>query len=54
MEVAVKDPGKRHFYISIVKSVVRLLAGGALIYGMFALCGALIIFAEILGIAEEL
>lgn len=48
-----KDPNKRHFYISMVKSVVRMGAGAALIWGMFVLAGALFMFAEALGIAEE-
>lgn len=54
MEIAAKDPGKRHFYISMVKSIVRMIAGAALVFGMFTLCGSLIILAEILGVAEEL
>lgn len=49
-----KDPGKRHFYISIVKSGVRIVAGFALMAGMWKTSGALFIIAELLGIAEEL
>jgi hypothetical protein len=49
-----KDPGKRHFYISIVKSGVRIVAGFALMVGMWKTSGALFIIAELLGIAEEL
>jgi hypothetical protein len=57
------DVSKKHFYISLVKSVVRIAAGGALVYagymGGFAYApllwaGWLLIGAEILGIAEEL
>jgi|TARA_B110000259_G_scaffold70576_1_gene83218 hypothetical protein len=57
------DPSKRHFYISLVKSVVRIAAGGAFVYAGYALefphapiilGGVLLIVAEILGIAEEL
>lgn len=54
MEVAAKDPGKRHFYISLVKSMIRIVAGATLVLGLFSLCGILIILAEVLGIAEEL
>ena len=63
MEVASKDPSKKHFYISLVKSVVRIAAGGAFVYAGYALefphapiilGGVLLIVAEILGIAEEL
>ena len=49
-----KDPSKRHFYISIVKSAVRILAGVYLIFGDFVTAGALLIGAEVLGILEEL
>ena len=54
MEVQPKDTSKGHFYVSIVKSAVRIAAGVALIMGAFVATGALIILAEILGIAEEL
>lgn len=50
----VKDPSKRHFYISLVKSVIRIFAGASLAYGMFLPAGALFIAAELFGIAEEL
>ena len=49
-----KDTSKGHFYVSIVKSAVRIAAGAALIMGAFVITGALIILAEILGIVEEL
>jgi len=54
MKVANKDPGKRHFYISLVKSGVRIVAGIALFMGGYAAAGVLFIGAELLGIAEEL
>ena len=43
-----------HFYISIVKSVIRIGAGGFLISGNLIVGGALLITAEVLGIVEEL
>jgi hypothetical protein len=43
-----------HFYISIVKSVIRIGAGGFLISGNLIVGGALLIAAEVLGIVEEL
>ena len=49
-----KDPSKKHFYISLVKSVVRIAAGVLLIRGNFVGAGALLIAAELLGILEEL
>ena len=54
MWVAAKDPSKRHFYISVVKSMIRIVAGATLVLGLYSLCGILIILAEVLGIAEEL
>lgn len=52
-----KDPSKRHFYISIVKSIIRI--GGCLAV-IFSCPHALLVLAsaflaaEILGIVEEL
>jgi hypothetical protein len=54
LNVQPKDTSKGHFYVSIVKSAVRIAAGAALIMGSFTVCGWLIILAEILGIVEEL
>ena len=49
-----KDISKGHFYISIVKSFVRIAAGVACIkYGLLVV-GGLLIVAELLGIVEEL
>ncbi len=49
-----RDPSKKHFYISLVKSGVRIVAGIALFMGGYAAAGVLFIGAELLGIAEEL
>lgn len=54
LNIQPKDTSKGHFYVSIVKSAVRIAAGSALILGAFVVCGALIIIAEVLGIVEEL
>lgn len=54
MEVQPKDPSKKHFYVSLVKSIIRIGAGGCLIQGNLLFAGGLLIFAEILGIVEEL
>ena len=62
LKVQPKDPSKGHFYVSLVKSFVRIGAGAAIImsavepfyYDHFAItAGALLIVAEILGIVEE-
>jgi hypothetical protein len=45
---------KKHLYISLVKSGFRIGAGIALVRGELITAGALLIFAELLGIAEEL
>ena len=58
MTVATKDPGKRHFYLSLVKSVLRM---GACVFAFLCsydlsiqvLSGGLLI-EELVGIAEEL
>lgn len=54
MEIQPKDPSKGHFYISIIKSAVRVAAGIALIEGNLVLAGALLVIAEAFGILEEL
>jgi hypothetical protein len=43
-----------HFWISIVKSGVRIAAGVMLCVGDVWKAGALLIVAEVLGVAEEL
>jgi len=54
IEIQPKDPSKGHFYISLVKSFIRIAAGVALcIYGL-PIVGGLLIAAEALGILEEL
>jgi hypothetical protein len=54
IDIQPKDTSKGHFYVSLVKSAVRIAAGAALISGSLVVCGALLITAEILGIIEEL
>ena len=48
------DVSKKHFYISLVKSAVRIVAGVFLIMGNLVLAGCFLIAAEGLGILEEL
>lgn len=43
-----------HFRISLIKSVLRICAGGYLILGDISIAGGLLIAAEVLGIVEEL
>lgn len=54
MEIQPKDPSKGHFYVSLAKSIIRIGAGSALIYGDVLVAGVLLIAAEGLGIIEEL
>jgi hypothetical protein len=54
MDIQPKDPSKGHFYVSLVKSGFRILAGANLMVGNFFVCGLLIVLAEVLGIVEEL
>jgi hypothetical protein len=54
MEIQPKDTSRGHFYVSIVKSFVRIFAGIALINGSLIVAGISFIVAELLGIVEEL
>jgi hypothetical protein len=63
VEVQPKDTSKGHFYVSLVKSFVRMAAGTAFILAAFnpelslkfiGTGGLLLIIAEGLGIVEEL
>ena len=54
MEIQPKDPSRGHFYVSLVKSGLRIGAGLTLIQGLIVPAGALFIVAEVLGIVEEL
>ena len=47
------DP-KKHLYISLAKSFIRITAGVCLVIGFPVWCGIGLIAAEVLGIAEEL
>ena len=51
---ASKDPGLKHFYICLVKSAVRIIAGITLCTGNLLTAGLLLIGAELLGIWEEM
>ncbi len=58
MSVTTKDPGKKHFYLSLLKSVMRISACGYAFYyswdfSLQMLAGGLLL-AELIGIAEEL
>ena len=48
-----RDTSRGHFYVSLVKSLFRVAAGGCLAYGLLAHAGGLVIIAEVLGILEE-
>ena len=54
MDIQPKDTSRGHFYVSLVKSIVRIGAGGCLIMGNLFFAGFLLIFAEGLGILEEM
>ena len=49
-----KDTSRGHFYISLVKSGLRIGAGITLIKGLIVPAGALLIVAELLGVLEEI
>ena len=54
MEIQPKDVSRGHFYVSIVKSGLRLCAGASLIMMGLPEAGWFFIVAEVLGIVEEL
>lgn len=54
IDIQPKDTSRGHFFVSLAKSAIRVLAGIALIQGFVVAAGALLIAAEILGIVEEL
>jgi len=54
IEIQPKDTSKGHFYVSLAKSALRILAGVFLIDGNLLIAGSLLILAEGLGIVEEL
>lgn len=54
MDIQPKDTSRGHFYVSIAKSVLRVFAGAFLVQGNVILAGLFLIFAEILGVVEEI
>ena len=63
MEIQPKDPSQGHFYVSLAKSFLRIIAGVSLALAGFdfelafawlKVSGALFVLAECLGILEEL
>jgi hypothetical protein len=54
MNIQPQDPSNGHFFVSLAKSAIRILAGVSLLYGALLIAGSLFIVAEILGIVEEL
>ena len=49
-----KDTSKGHFYVSIVKSIIRIGAGCWLMQGNLLMAGVCLILAEVFGIFEEI
>jgi acetyltransferase-like isoleucine patch superfamily enzyme len=54
VEVQPKDISKGHFYVSLVKSAIRIGAGVWLLQGNFVMAGVCLILAEVFGIFEEI
>jgi len=53
LKIQPKDTSLGHFYVSLVKSIVRIGAGIALVMGLLVIAGGLFIVAEFLGMLEE-
>lgn len=49
----IPDPEK-HLKLSLIKSAFRVLAGVSIVIGLVVVGGALLVAAEIVGVAEEL
>lgn len=45
---------KKHLYVSLAKSGIRVVAGACLIAGFPIWCGIGLVAAEVLGVVEEL
>ena len=54
MNIQPQDTSRGHFYVSLVKSALRIVAGGNLVLGNLFWAGTFLILAEVLGIVEEL
>lgn len=56
MEVNIqpRETSQGHFYVSLLKSAVRIVAGVAIMFGALMTGGGLIVLAECLGILEEI
>jgi hypothetical protein len=54
IEVQPKDTSKGHFYVSLAKSAIRIVAGICLMAGFYWCAGLGFVLAEMLGIVEEL
>ena len=54
LNIQPKDTSKGHFWVSMVKSAVRVVAGFCLITGNILMAGVCLIMAELLGIVEEM
>ena len=54
IEIQPKDTSKGHFYVSIIKSGMRIAAAFRLMQGDMFGAGVFLIIAEALGILEEL
>ena len=53
IDIQPKDTSRGHFYVSLVKSGLRIVAGTYLFMGNLVIAGLLLIAAEVLGILEE-
>jgi hypothetical protein len=54
LDIQPKDTSRGHFYVSLAKSFIRIVAGVCLVVGFPVWCGVGIVVAEVLGILEEL
>ena len=54
IKIQPRDTSRGHFYVSLAKSAIRIAAGFGLMSGFIIFAGMALVFAEILGVVEEL
>lgn len=54
IEIQPRDTSRGHFYVSLAKSGLRIIAGAFLMLGNVFVAGGLLIAAEALGVLEEM
>lgn len=54
IDMQIPDHNRGQFYVGLVKSGIRIIAGFCLIAGNLLMAGVCLIFAELVGIVEQM